>query len=117
MTFKWNGALYVRRRRLEDVSAFSVHPFEGGDYIIQRVPANKPRITEYAVLHKIADGVYQVIVIDEDDADEPTRAAFCGKGNKNDPSCRIKTREQLIAFARATAARKTRRRPGDPAVR
>ncbi len=106
--FKWNGALYVHAGGgLREVSAFSVQPFEGGDYIIQEVPAKKPRSTEYALLHKIAEGTYLVIVIDEADADEPTRAAFCGKGTKADPSsCRITTREQLIAFARATAARR-----------
>jgi len=58
------------------------------------------------VLHKLAEGVYQVIAIDEADADEPTRAAYCGKGDKTDPSpCRIENRDQLFAFARATAAR------------
>ena len=108
VTFNWNGALYTHAGGgLREVSAFSVHPFEAGDYIIQEVPSKHPRITEYALLHKLADAVYQVIAISEDDADEPTRAAYCGKGTKTDPSaCRIENREQLIAFARATAARR-----------
>ena len=90
-----------------EVSAFSVNPFENGDSIVQEVPRKRPRITEYALLHKIADGVYQVLAIDENDADAPTRAAYCGKGDAKDPSpCRITTREQLFAFARATAARR-----------
>ena len=106
--FTGNGALYEHAGgAMREVSAFSVHPFEGGDYIIQEVPVKRPRITEYALLHKLADGVYLVQAIDEDDADEPTRAAFCGKGDAKDPSpCRIATREQLFAFARATAARR-----------
>jgi hypothetical protein len=105
--FNWNGALYAHAGGgMKDFSAFSVHSFEAGDYIIQEVPAKRARITEYALLHKIADGAYQVIAIDEDDADEPTRAAYCGKGDKTDSSsCRIETSEQLFAFARATAAR------------
>ena len=105
--FTWNGALYVHAGGgMKDFSAFTLHPFEAGDYIIQEVPAKRPRITEYALLHKIAEGAYQVIAIDEDDADEPTRAAYCRKGDKADPSpCRIETRDQLFAFARATAAR------------
>jgi hypothetical protein len=107
VTFSWDGTRYVRKSGgLKDVHAFSVHPFENGDFIIQSTPANEPRMTEYAVMHRLADGVYQAVVIDEDDADEPTRAAQCGKGEKNDRSCRIKTRDQLFAFARATAARK-----------
>jgi hypothetical protein len=106
VSYAWNGARYAHAGGgLKDVRAFSVHPFEAGDFIIQSVPTNRARITEYAVLHKLTDGVYQVIVIDEADADEPTRAAYCGKGEKNDRSCRIETRDQLFALARATAAR------------
>ncbi len=105
--FVWNGSLYAHAGGgMKDVSAFSVHPFEAGDYLIQSVPANRTRTTEYAVMHKLVEGVYQVIVVDEDDADEPTRVAFCGKGEKKDRACHIETREQLFAFARATAARR-----------
>jgi hypothetical protein len=106
--FVWNGTRYARAGGgLHDVASFSVHPFEGGDFIVQETPVKRPHIVEYALLHEIADGVYQVRAIDEEDADAGTRAAHCGKGDKKDPSpCRIKTREQLVAFARATAARK-----------
>jgi uncharacterized membrane protein len=66
----------------------------------------RPRNTEQALLHKIAEGVYPAHPIDEVDADEATRARFCGKGSAEDPAaCRIETREALFAFARATAAR------------
>jgi hypothetical protein len=106
-TFQWNGALYTHAGGgMREVAAFSVHPFEAGDFIVQEVSTKRPRITEYALLHKLADGVFMVWTIDEMDADEPTRAAFCDKGDKKDPAaCRIETREQLFAFARATAAR------------
>ena len=107
MTFAWNGALYAHAGGgMKDVSAFSVHPFEGRRFHHSERAGQSARITEYAVMHKLVDGVYQVIVIDEADADEPTRAAYCGKGEKNDRSCRIATRDQLFAFARATAARR-----------
>jgi hypothetical protein len=116
-SFTWNGALYAHAGGgMRDVGAFSVHPFEAGDYIIQSVPAKRARVTEFAILRKLADGVYQVVAIDEADADEPTRAAYCGKGDKTSPSpCRIATREQLLAFARATAARQ--RSDGGLAIR
>jgi hypothetical protein len=106
-TFAWNGKLYAHAGGgLRDVSAFSVHPFEGGDYIIQSVPVRRPQMAEYALMRPLSDGVYHVVVIDEADADEATRAASCGKGDTKDPSpCRITTRDQLFAFARATAAR------------
>ena len=109
-SFKWNGKLYAHAGGgMKEVRGFSLHPFEGGDYILQETPANRKDIIEYAVLHPIADGVYQVLAIDEADADEPTRTAACGKDDKLVPSsCRITTREQLFAFARATAThRKT----------
>jgi hypothetical protein len=107
VTYTWNGALYAHASGgMKDVSAFSLHPFEAGDYIIQTVPARQTRPMEFALLHKLAQGLYLVIAIDEEDADAPTRAAYCGKGDKANPSpCRIETREQLFAFARATAAR------------
>lgn len=103
--FKWNGALYAHAGGgMRDVSAFSVHPFEAGDYIIQSVPAKRARVSEFALMHKLAEGVYQVIAIDEADADEATRTAFCKRVDK--AACRIETREQLFAFARATAAQR-----------
>jgi len=106
VTFAWNGTLYRRiRGGLRDVSAFSVHPFEGDVFIVQSTSTKRPQMTEYAVMRKLTGGVYQVTVIDEADADEATRAAHCGKGEKNDRPCRIMTREQLFAFARASAAR------------
>lgn len=104
VTYAWNGTHYVRTGGgMRDVRAFSAVPFEGGDFIIQTVPVNRARGTEYAVLHKIADAVFQVVAIDEADADEPTRAA-CKQ--TDGAACRIDTRDQLFAFARATAARK-----------
>jgi hypothetical protein len=102
--FTWDGKLYVHAGgALSDVRAFSVHPFEAGDYILQDVPANRPGINEFAVMHKLANGVYLVWAIDEDDADAATRAANCGHADK--AACRVETREQVFAFARATAAK------------
>jgi hypothetical protein len=112
--YNWNGALYaLAGGGTHDVAAFSVHPFEAGDYIIQSVPANKAQNTEYAVLHKLAEGAYLVIAIDEADADEPTRAAYCK--HPGGAACRIETRDQLFAFARATAAK--RKTDGGLAIR
>jgi len=106
--FVWRDGRYVHAGGgMRDVAAFSVNPFENGDSVIQESSRKRPGISEYAVLHKLADGVYQVLAIDEEDADAQTRAAHCGKGTPRDPAaCRIKTREQLFAFARATAARR-----------
>ena len=113
-TFAWNGKLYAPvSGSMRDFRGFLVHPFEGGDYIIQSVPARHPDINEYALMRKLAEGVYQVIAIDEADADEPTRAASCK--HPGGTACRIETREQLFAFARATAAK--RKTDGGLAIR
>lgn len=101
--YVWNGAHYTHAEGgMSDIVAFSVHPFEAGDYLIQSVPPARERVTEYALLHTLTDGVFQVIPVDEDDADEATRAANCRRVDKS--PCRIETRDQLLAFARATAA-------------
>jgi hypothetical protein len=103
-SFAWNGKLYAHSGDgMTDVRGFSVHPFEGGSYIIQEVPVKRPQMVEYALMRPLADGVYHVVVIDEADADAATRAAHCAK--LSGVACRIKTRDQLFAFARATAAR------------
>ena len=113
-SFAWNGKLYVRSGGgMKDVSGFSVHPFEAGDTIIQSSQLRHPQIAEYALMRKLAEGVYQVIAIDEDDADEPTRAAQCK--HPGGTACRIETREQLFTFARATAAK--RKTDGGLAIR
>jgi hypothetical protein len=102
--YVWNGTHYVHADGgMSDIGAFSVHPFEGGDYILQSMPGKSGQPTEYAVLHTLTGGVYQVIPVDEDDADAATRAAHCRHVDKS--YCRIATRDELLAFARATAAR------------
>jgi len=102
--FTWDGKLYVHAGGgLRDVRAFSLHAFEGGDYIAQDVPVKHPDISEYALVRKLTDGVYLVRAIDEDDADEATRAANCVHTDK--VACRVETPDQLFALARATAAK------------
>jgi hypothetical protein len=113
-SFAWDGKLYVRSGGgMKDVSSFTVHPFEAGDSIIQSSQLRHPQIAEYALMRKLAEGVYQVVAIDEDDADEAARAAQCK--HPGGAACRIETREQLFAFARATAAK--RKADGGLAIR
>jgi len=103
--FAWNGKRYVHSGgTMKDVVGFTLHPFEGGDFIVQSSPVRRLDIAEYALMRKLAEGVYQVIAIDEDDADAAARAAHCK--HPGGAACRIETREQLFTFARATAAKK-----------
>lgn len=105
VVYRWNGTYYARTRGSRSMNDFTVHPFEGGDLIVQTVASDRPRRNEYALLHPLMDGVYYVVVIDEADADQATRSANCNKPN-GDSGCRVETREQLFALARATAARR-----------
>jgi hypothetical protein len=103
-SFKWDGARYIHAGGgMSDVAAFTAHPFEASSYIIQSTAAKRPHIVEYAVAHKLAEGVYQVTAIDEDDAHRATRSRNCKRAD--DSHCRVATRKQLFVFARATAAR------------
>jgi len=88
---------------MKDISSFTLHPFEGGDSIVQSVSARHPEHVEYAIAHPLADGVYLVSAIDEEDADAAARAQCQHPGGG---ACRTETREQLLTFARATAAKK-----------
>jgi hypothetical protein len=105
VSFSWNGHHYVRSGGgLREVGGFTIHAFEGDDFVVQTVPAKPRSPTEFAIAHRLAEGVWQVVPIDEADADSATRDAFCRKSIK--AGCVIETRQQLLAFARATAAQR-----------
>jgi hypothetical protein len=107
--FRWDGGQYrVVGRPTFDVASFTATAFEGNDLIIQS-RSSQPKVSkiEYALARKEIDGVYLVSGIDEDDADEATRATFCTKDASS--SCRIATRDALLAFARVTAAKSDRK--------
>jgi hypothetical protein len=100
-TFRWNGSRYIMGGRSIGVSDFTVHTWEGRDLVVQSRSSRAPYRTEYALARKLADRVYMVQPISEDDADDAARQRFCTK--TTDASCRISTPEQLFVFARATA--------------
>jgi hypothetical protein len=104
--YAWRDGHYQHvRGGMTDIKGFTVHPFEAGDAIVQTVPADRTHSVEYALVHTLVPGVYQVVPIDENDADAATRAANCP--DRAGSACRIETREQLFALARATAARRS----------
>jgi hypothetical protein len=112
--FMWDGKGYVRAGRgMKDIASFTLHPFEGSDFIVQSVSTEHPEHVEYALMRMLAEGVYQVVAIDEDNAEAAARAAGCK--HPRGVACRIETREQLFTFARATAAK--RKAAGGLAVR
>jgi hypothetical protein len=101
-TLRWqNGSYLTIEDGKKDGGRLTLQAFEGSDLIVQSI--NKNNFTEYAVAHKVIDGVYLVFVIDEADADEATRKKYC-KANA-DNGCSVTTPEAVFAFARATAAK------------
>jgi hypothetical protein len=101
--FEWSGSRYLRRSGSAEYSDFTVHPYEGRDLIIQTRALRGGGPIQYGLARRIGDGVYLLIPINEEDADEGTRARFCTR--TQDAPCRITTPEQLFVFARATAAK------------
>jgi hypothetical protein len=99
--FEWSGSRYVRRSG--DFTDFTIHPYEGRDLIIQSPTSRGSTTMNFGLARRIAEGVYLIIPIQEEDADEPTRERFCTKTQIT--SCQISTPEQLFVFARAAAAR------------
>jgi hypothetical protein len=104
-TYKWDrGAYRHTGGGMTDIGSFSVHPLARDIFVVQSASAKRPSIFEYAIARRLVDGVYQVIAIDEADAGRVTRARYCKRSS--DSSCRIEKRNQLYAFARATAERR-----------
>ncbi len=100
VTFAWSGSRYVLTGKWIGVSDFTAHAYEGRDFIVQGT-TRAPRRTEYGLARKLADGVYLLLPINEEDVDGPTREKFCTV--TQDAACRIATPEQLFVFARAAA--------------
>jgi hypothetical protein len=102
--FEWNGSRYLPLGTAAgDWSEFTIHPYEGRDFVIQTRQQRGAKATEYALARRLSEGLFLIIPISEEDADEPTRDRFCTK--TQDSPCRITTPEQLFVFARATAAK------------
>lgn len=101
VSFQWSGSRYVLVGKSIGISDFTAHAYEGRDWIVQGTTLGSPRRVEYGLARRLADGVYLLLPINEDDADASAREKFCTK--TQDASCRIATPEQLFVFARASA--------------
>jgi hypothetical protein len=100
-TFRWQDGRYVPvGGSAKDIGPFTLHAFDGSDFIVQSIRPGKP--VEYGIARKLADGVYLLIAVDESDADEATQDKFCEKAAT--VACRVKSREAVLALARASAA-------------
>ena len=101
-TFRWQDGRYVPvGGNAKDSGPFTLHAFEGSDLIVQSIRTGKP--VEYGIARKLADGVYLLAAVDESDADAATQNRLCDKPPGT--ACRVNSREAVLAFARATAAK------------
>jgi len=99
-TFVWRDGRYVRMAGT-DMGAFTLHAFEGDDLIVQSMRPGKS--VEYAIARRLAEGTYLVVAVDETFADEAIRKNYCTTSPSID--CRVSTRDAVLAFALATAAK------------
>jgi hypothetical protein len=101
-TFRWRDGRYVPAGgSAKDIGPFTLHAIAGADLLVQSLRTGQA--VEYGVARKLADGTYLVVPVDETDADQATRDKFCDTANGH--GCRVTTREAVLAFARATAAK------------
>jgi hypothetical protein len=101
-TFVWrNDRYHPVRGAASDIHDFALYPFAGGYLIVQSLRPGYP--AEYGIARKLAEATYLLFTIDESDADTATRDKYCGKAA--DAACRVATREAVLAFARASAAK------------
>ena len=105
--YRWKDGQYVRASGLaRDAKSFVAQLLAANDFLLQSTDENGKRF-DYWIGRKLADGVYLIFPLDENDSDDATRNAVCGKDSP-DRVCRIKTHDQLVTLARATAAKPVR---------
>lgn len=100
VSFQWSGSRYLVRGKSIGFREFTAYAYEGRVWIMQGLTERAPSRVEYGLARRLADGVYLLAPINEDDADAASREKFCTK--TQDASCRIATPEQLFVFARAS---------------
>lgn len=101
-TFRWQDGRYVPVGQAgKELRPFTLHAFEGPDLIAQSFETAQK--TEYGIMRRLADGAYLIFAVEEKDADDATRAKYCTTDTRN--SCLVTSREALLAFAHATAAK------------
>ena len=87
VSFQWSGSRYLVRGKSLGFSDFTAHAYEGRDWILQGTTQRAPVRIEYGLARRLAEGVYLLVPINEDDADEASRQKFCTR--TQDASCRV----------------------------
>ena len=105
--YHWKDGQYVRGSGMaRDAKRFVAQPLAANDFLIQSSDEDA-KVFYYWIGRKLASGVYLIFPLNESDADEATRGAACGT-NQPEGICRVRTFDQLVTLARATAAKPIR---------
>jgi hypothetical protein len=103
-SYFWKEGQYVRGSGMaRDAKRFVAKSLAANDFLLQSTD-DSAKLFNYWIGRKLAVGVYMIFPVDETDADAATRAAVCGK-DQPEGFCRVQTYDQLVAMARATAAK------------
>jgi len=105
--YQWKDGQYVRGSGLaRDAKRFVAQSLAANDFLIQSSD-DDGKVFYYWIGRKLAVGVYSIFPLNETDADMATRNAACGV-NQPEGICRVRNYDQLVALARATAAKPVR---------
>jgi len=104
--YQWKDGAYIRSSGLaRDARLFVAQPLAANDFLLQS-SHDSSGLFHYWIGRRLNPGVYLIFPIDEADAGDAIRKSMCE--NQPDGFCRIKTHEQLVTLARATAAKPVR---------
>ncbi len=102
-SFRWKDGIYVKEGADDStLTRFVSQPLQGADSIVQAWNATG-KLYSYWIGRKLMPGAYLLFPVDEKDADAATRTRLCIAAQPQG-FCIVKTREQLMAMAGATAA-------------
>jgi len=105
--YQWKDGAYVRANGLaRDAKQFVAQPLAANDFLLQSADESS-RVFHYWIGRKLNPGVYLIFPLDEADAGDAVRKSACGE-NQPEGLCRVTTHAQLVALARATAAKPVR---------
>lgn len=102
--YHWKDGRYMRvGGPANGVQSFVATPLDGADFVIEGRGESDGNYA-YWMARKIVDGVYLIVPINEDDADEITRTKSCSQSALTG-FCVVKGREELMTFAKAVASK------------
>jgi hypothetical protein len=105
--YQWKDGKYVRGSGLaRDAKRFVAQSLAANDFLIQSTDDSE-KLFYYWIGRKLSVGVYLIFPLDETDVDDATRKAACGT-DRPEGICRVRTQDQLVTLARATAGKPVR---------